>query len=132
MTDNHFNIKGLTNKEVVEARQKFGKNQLTFKKENGFWDALKSLLQEPMLILLLAASSLYFATGNTGDGIFMASAIVLVALISLFQDSRSRNALEKLKNFTQPSCKVIRNGEITDIHSEDLVMGDSLMVEEGT
>lgn len=132
MPTNHFNIKGLTDDEVVEARQKFGKNQLTFKKENGFLDALKSLLRDPMLILLLAASALYFATGNVGDGIFMASAIVLVALISLYQDSRSRNALEKLKDFTQATCKVIRNSEITDIHSEDLVMGDSLMVEEGT
>lgn len=132
MTTNNFNIKGLTDNEVIEARKKFGKNQLTYKKENSFLDALKSLLCEPMLILLLAASALYFATGNTGDGIFMASAIVLVALISLYQDSRSRNALEKLKDFTQPRCKVIRNSEITDIHSEDLVIGDSLMVEEGT
>ena len=132
MLTNNFNIKGLTDNEVIEARQKFGKNQLTYKKENGFFDALKSLLREPMLILLLAASTLYFATGNSGDGIFMASAIVLVALISLYQDSRSRNALEKLKNFTQATCKVIRNSEITDIQSEDLVIGDSLMVQEGT
>ncbi len=132
MSINNFNIKGLTDNEVLEARQKFGKNQLTYKKENGFLDALKSLLHEPMLILLLAASALYFATGHLDDGIFMASAIVLVALISLYQDSRSRNALEKLKDFTQPSCKVIRNSQITDIHSEDLVIGDSLMVEEGT
>lgn len=132
MSNNNFNIQGLTDNEVMQARQKFGKNQLTFKKENNFLDALKSLLREPMLILLLAASTLYFVTGNTGDGIFMASAIILVALISLYQDSRSRNALEKLKNFTQPSCKVIRNSEITDIKSEDLVIGDSLVVEEGT
>ena len=45
---------------------------------------------------------------------------------------RSRNALEKLKTFTQPECTVIRKGEIEAIQSEDLVMGDSLMVEEGT
>ena len=40
--------------------------------------------------------------------------------------------LEKLKNFTQPNCKVIRNGKVEEIKSEDLVVGDSLMVEEGT
>lgn len=59
-------------------------------------------------------------------------AIVLVWTISLYQDSRSRQALEKLKTFTQPNCKVIREGEVEEIKSEELVVGDSLMVEEGT
>lgn len=63
---------------------------------------------------------------------FLAAAIVLVAGISLYQDSRSRNALEKLKDFTQPLCKVIREGQVTQISSEDLTLGDSMIVEEGT
>jgi len=57
---------------------------------------------------------------------------VLVATISLYQDSRSRNALEKLKNFSEPSSKVIRNGELIEIKTEELVVGDFLMVEEGS
>jgi len=132
MTSNTFNIKGLTHQQVLEAREKHGFNRLQYKKENGFIDVLKSLAKEPMVILLLVASAIYFISGKTGDGIFMASAIVLVSAISLYQDSRSRNALEKLKNFTQPNCKVIRNGEVVEIKSEELVWGDSLMVEEGT
>ncbi len=132
MPNTNFNIKGLTDAQVLASRQKFGSNQLTFKKENSIYEGLKSLLQEPMLILLLAAATLYFITGNPGDGIFMASAIVLVALISLFQSSRSRNALENLKKISQPHCKVIRNDTVVEINSEDLVLGDSLMVEEGT
>jgi Ca2+-transporting ATPase len=132
MPSNTFNIKGLTHQEVLESREKHGYNRLQYKKENGFIDALKSLAKEPMVILLLVASAIYFISGQTGDGIFMASAIVLVSAISLYQDSRSRNALEKLKNFTQPNCKVIRNGEVEEIKSEELVLGDSLMVEEGT
>src|SRR5690606_4092832 len=39
---------------------------------------------------------------------------------------------EKLKDFSQPHCKVIRNGKIVEIVSEDLVVGDSIMVEEGS
>jgi len=132
MPANNFNIKGLTNEQVLEARKNYGYNRLDYKKENGFFDAIKSLVKEPMVILLLVASSVYFISGNTGDGIFLASAIVLVATISLYQDSRSRNALEKLKDFTQPWCKVIRNGIVEEIKSEDLVVEDSLMVEEGT
>ena len=85
-----------------------------------------------MVILLLVASAIYFISGEIGDGIFLAVSIVLVASISLYQDSRSRQALEKLNDFIQPNCKVIRNGAINEIKSEDLVLGDSLMVEMGT
>ena len=131
MPADDFNIKGLTDEEVLAAREKYGNNLLAFKKEKGFFYAVKTLAKEPMLILLFVAASLYFVTGDFGDGIFMASAIILVAAISLYQDSRSRNALEKLKDFTQPACKVIRNGAAGEIKSEDLVVGDSLIAEEG-
>ena len=131
MPANHFNINGLTKEQVITARETYGNNELQYKKEYGFLDALKGLAKEPMVVLLLVTSVIYFISGKTGDGIFLASAIVLVSTISLYQDSRSRNALEKLKTFTQPTCKVIRNGEITEIQSAELVIGDSLMMEEG-
>ncbi len=132
MAANNYNIQGLTTTQVTEARAKHGSNELNYKKENGFLNALKSIIKEPMVLLLFAASAIYFISGSIGDGVFLAAAIVLVAAISLYQDSRSRNALEKLKQFTQPGCKVIRNGEVTEIKSDELVVGDSLMVEEGT
>lgn len=131
MANNNFNIEGLTDQQVIEAREKFGHNTLEFKKENGFIDAVKSLAKEPMVVLLLAASIIYFVSGKTGDGIFLSFAIFLVATISLYQDSRSRNALEKLKSFSEPNAKVIRNGELIEIKSDELVVGDFLMVEEG-
>jgi Ca2+-transporting ATPase len=123
---------GLNDAEVINSRKKYGINQLNYKKENSFIDAVKGLAKEPMVILLLVTSGIYFVSGKTGDGIFLAAAIVLVAGISLFQDSKTRNALEKLKDFSQPKCKVIRNGKLIEINSQDLVVGDSLMVEEGT
>jgi Ca2+-transporting ATPase len=132
MSSNNFNQSGLTSEQVLQARAKHGDNQLNYKKENGFLDAVKSIAKEPMVLLLLVASIIYFISGKTGDGIFLSSAIILVSAISLYQDSRSRNALEKLKNFTQAKCKVIRNNETIEINSEDLVIGDYLMVEEGT
>ncbi|MEO8771125.1 MAG: cation-translocating P-type ATPase [Ferruginibacter sp.] len=132
MPENNFNIKGLTSKDVILAREKYGQNILNYKQENGIFDAIKNLAKEPMIILLLVASLIYFVSGKTGDGIFLLAAIIIVSVITLFQDSRSRNALQKLKNFTQPNCKVIRNGKTEEIKSEDLVIGDSLIVEEGT
>ncbi len=132
MSVDNFNISGLTDEEVLRARQEFGSNELVFKKESRLWIAIKGFIQEPMILLLLVASSIYFITGHTGDAIFLAAAIVLVSAISLYQDSRSRQALEKLKVLSQPHSKVIRNGEVVEINSDELVIGDSLMVEEGT
>lgn len=127
-----YSTDGLSAEQVLASRAKYGSNKLHFKKENRFWHALKSLVREPMVILLLSASLIYFITGNTGDGIFLSSAILLVSAISLYQDSRSRQALEELKDFTQPKCKVIRQGREMEIRGDDLVVGDSMMVDEGS
>ncbi|WP_375584217.1 cation-translocating P-type ATPase [Cyclobacterium xiamenense] len=132
MRIDNFNIQGLTSAQVNTAREKFGQNTLNYKKENSVLDALIKLAKEPMIILLLVASLIYFVSGKTGDGTFLVSAIIIVSIISLFQDSRSRNALQKLKTLTQPNCKVIRDGNLEEIKSESLVVGDSLVVEEGT
>lgn len=125
-------ITGLTESQVAASRTAHGSNELSFKKENGFWEALKTLAKEPMVVLLLAASVLYFISGKTGDGIFLGCAIVLVAAISLYQDSRSRNALEKLKSFTEPRARVIRNGQTIEINTDELVIDDCMVIEEGS
>lgn len=132
MPTNHFDIQGLTNSQVISAREKYGPNKLDFKKEDGFFYTLIRIIKEPMMIMLLVAAAIYFISGKAGDGIFLLVAIVFQTSISLYQDSRSKNALEKLNDFSQPNCKVIRDGEVVEIKSEDLVVGDSLMVEEGT
>lgn len=132
MLVDNFNIKGLSDQEVTEARNTYGNNSLVFKKNNALLGILKSLLHDPMILLLLLAAVIYFITGSSGDGIFMLIAIVLVSLIAIIQDMRSRNALEKLKAYSQPLCKVIRNEKMVTIPKEELVMGDSLVVEEGS
>jgi len=123
-------INGLTAAEVLAARQRFGKNELVTK-ETGFLSTLKDLFKEPMLLLLLVASLLYFITGETGNGIFMVSAIVLVTSISLYQESRSKNALAALKSLTMPTNKVIRDGVTIEVKREEIVIGDFMIVEEG-
>jgi Ca2+-transporting ATPase len=131
MNEYNFNLSGLSSAEVLRSRAESGKNTLEFKRKNGFLNALKSLAKEPMILLLLAVSAIYFILGENGDGVFLLSAVILVAFISLYQDSRSRNALDKLKNYTQAKCKVIRDGEVREIPSEELVSEDYLIVEEG-
>ncbi len=132
METNNFKINGLTNEEVIASRKKNGDNSIVFKEENHFLKSILNFLKDPMIVLLLVASSIYFISGKTADALFLVSAIVLISLISSYQNARSRNALAKLKDFTKPNCKVIRNGETLEIKTEELVIGDSLLVEEGS
>lgn len=124
-------IKGLSPSEVLVSREKNGKNLLDFKKENSILSVIRRLVQDPMVIILLVASIIYFISDKTADAIFLASAILFQIGISFFQDARSTNALEKLKEFIVAKSKVIRNGKVEEIKSEDLVLGDIIIVEEG-
>ena len=125
-------LEGLSDEEVIQSRKINGANSLEHNNENHFLASLLEMVKEPMFLLLLTATSIYFITGDYGDGIFMAVAIVLVSTISLYQESRSRNAIELLKKLSQPKSKVIRNGEIIEIPSEEIVLGDLIQTEEGT
>ncbi|MEO5599590.1 MAG: cation-translocating P-type ATPase [Cyclobacteriaceae bacterium] len=125
-----YGAQGLTAQQVLQARVAYGSNEV-IREDHSLLTILKGILKDPMLLILLVAALLYFITGKIGDGFFMASAIVLVAGISLYQQSRSRNALATLKTLTQPTCKVIRDGKVIEIKREEIVMGDCMMLEEG-
>jgi Ca2+-transporting ATPase len=125
-------IQGLSNQEVIHSRTKSGSNSMEHQDKNHFLASLIDIFKEPMFLLLLLATSIYFVIGEYGNGIFMLVAIVLVATISLFQESKSRNAIEELKKLSQPKSKVIRNGEIIEIPSEEIVLGDYIQSEEGS
>ena len=133
MEPGNFNdIQGLNDEGVLSAARQYGYNQVKRKERNAFLELLLDLLKEPMVILLLVTSTIYFITGNKGDAVFLAVSIVFVTAISIFQDRRSRSALKKLKALTAPESKVIRNGKVVSIRSEDMVMGDYMVIEEGT
>lgn len=132
MTEYHKLIKGLSNDEVVASRNKWGFNSLEHQQKNHLLISIIEIVKEPMFLLLFVAASIYYITGDYGDGIFMTIAILLVATISLFQEARSRNAIDTLKKLSQPKSRVIRNGEIIEIPSEEIVIGDCIQVQEGT
>ncbi|HEX9151007.1 MAG TPA: cation-translocating P-type ATPase [Flavobacterium sp.] len=125
-------IKGLSDHEVLQSRAKFGSNAIAYQDKNNFYTSLIEMIKEPMFLLLITATSIYFITGDFGNGIFMAIAILLVSTISLYQESKSRNAIAALKKLSQPKSKVIRNSEIIEIPSEEIVIGDFIQSEEGT
>ena len=132
MTQSTHSLRGLSDYEVIQSRKKHGYNSLEHQDKNSFLASLIEMFKEPMFLLLLTATAVYFVTGKFGDGLFMLAAILLVSTISLYQESRSRNAIESLKKLLQPKSKVIRNGGIVEIPSEEIVLGDLIQTEEGT
>ena len=132
MTQSNHSLQGLSNEEVIQSRKENGSNSLEHQDKNHFLASLIEMFKEPMFLLLLIATSIYFITGEYSNGIFMLAAIILVSAISLYQESKSRSAIEELKKLSQPKSKVIRNGEITEIPSEEIVLGDLIQTEEGT
>jgi Ca2+-transporting ATPase len=132
LTSDNSHSTGLSDQQVKESREKFGENKIAGKKRNTVLTAIFNIFKEPMILLLLAASTLYFFSGKTGDAIFLSSSILLVSAISLYQDSRSRNAIAQLQKLTNPLCKVLRNGKVIEIVNTELVVGDIMIIEEGT
>jgi Ca2+-transporting ATPase len=125
-------IKGLTNAQVEQSRAQNGSNSLNYQNKNSFLSSVIEMVKEPMFLLLVTATSIYFITGDYGNGVFMAIAIALVSTISLYQESKSRNAIEALEKLSQPKSKVIRDGAIIEVSSEEIVIGDVIQTEEGT
>jgi len=132
MTTQNSNISGLSESEVIQSRTTSGRNSLEHQEKNHLLLSLIDMVKEPMFLLLIAATTIYFITGEYSNGIFMAVAIAIVSAISLFQESRSRNAIDSLKKLSQPKCKVIRGGKVVEILSEEIVLGDCIQIEEGT
>ena len=131
MSERENLLKGLTGAEVILSRAEFGTNTLDQKGSKNFLHILKDIFTEPMMILLAAACSIYFFTGETGDGIIMLAAIFVVAGISIYQETKSESAIKSLKKLTQPLTNVIRNGLKTEVPSDDIVAGDIMIIEEG-
>jgi Ca2+-transporting ATPase len=132
MQGNPFDVDGLTDEQVKAARAQHGRNVLEEDDKGFFWPALKDALTEPMVLLLLAASLIYFLLQQWNEGFFMVGAILLLTALSLYQDSRSRTALGTLKALSMPKATVVRNGQVEKIPVEDVVVGDHAVAEEGS
>jgi len=63
-------LQGLRKEQVQQARLQYGTNEWNFKAEKGWWKMAKQLVSEPMVIMLLAASCLYFISGKQCSALF--------------------------------------------------------------
>ncbi len=124
-------LQGLATEETSSLQKQFGKNIFYTESPRRFYHILLEIVKEPMFVLLIVATTLYFILGETEEGIMMLAATVLVAAISVYQDVKSSNAIKALQQFTQPQVKVIRDGVEKTIDTEELVPGDLIILEEG-
>lgn len=127
----HKSYNGLTEPEVQQNRLKFGTNENTQVSQKKLWHLIFGIVKEPMFIILVVASIIYFILGESGEGFIMIGALCFVAGISLFQENRSNNAVEALKKLTDAGAKVIRNGATITIPITDIVVNDILVCEDG-
>ena len=125
------NIKGLTDEEVILSRESNGSNELIKKKKEPLILKILSIFQEPMFLLLIIAASVYFIVGEYGDGIIMLVFVVAVCFIEFIQEAKTDKALEELNKLSSLNVNVIRNGKRMVVSSEEIVVGDKVILEEG-
>jgi len=122
---------GLSDEEVIRSRQANGSNIFQMKEDHVFGYVLKEVVLEPMFIMLLAACIIYLLLKQYREGVIMLVAIFIVAGISIFQEWRSRNAVQALKKISAGKATVLRNAIRVRINAEEIVVDDLLLLEEG-
>lgn len=104
---------------------------MDLEKPHRLWEVVKDIATEPLFVILVCTASLYFILGEYGEGIIMLIALGFVSGISLYQENRSRTAVEALKKLTAPLAKVIRNGQPVEIDAAEIVIEDLILLEDG-
>ena len=130
-TLNIKNIAGLSDEEASNNRLQFGANIVNAEKQNKLWRLIRGVITEPLFILLVCTAIIYFILGNYSEGLVMLVAISFVAGISIYQEIKSRSAVENLKKMAAPLATVIRNSEVIKIDAGDVVIDDTIIVEDG-
>ena len=130
------NDNGLNEKEAEARLAEVGKNKLDEPpKEPMIKKFFKSLL-DPMIIMLLVSAGISFVTSiisheSFADVIIILFVVITNTILGMVQESKAENAIESLKEMTKATSKVQRNGMVRTINSEDLVIGDVIVLEAG-
>ncbi|MBQ8691374.1 MAG: calcium-translocating P-type ATPase, PMCA-type [Phascolarctobacterium sp.] len=128
---------GLTSEQVQASLEKYGNNTLSQPPRDTFLDKLLDNFKDPIIRILLFALlvNVVFVFMGHGDwietcGIFLA--ILLATLVSTYSEYSNENAFQKLQEeASRIRCKVWREGEPVEIHIDDIVVGDAIILEAG-
>ena len=90
-----------------------------------------SVLREPMLLLLLAATAVYLVLGDAGEALLLAVSVLAVIGLTIYQEQKSERALEALRELGSPRARVLRDGSPRVLPAGALVVGDVILLAEG-
>ena len=127
---------GLTSEQAKQRLEKNGLNKLKEPPRDGIVKKFIKALIDPMIIMLLAAAGISaitaFASGDSFTDVFIILFVVIVnTILSLVQESKAEGAIDSLMEMTKATSKVIRDGVVQNIKSEELVIGDVIVLEAG-
>lgn len=128
---------GLSNNEIIQRQEKYGKNKLEEKKKESFFIKFLKQFNDFMIIILIIASIVSAVVSKMqGENDFVDSFIIIGivifnALMGVIQESKAEKSIEALKQMTPQIAKVIRNGKKVEINAEELVKGDIIELEAG-
>ena len=126
------NNQGLTTKEAQKRLLKFGPNQIFKAAKISFWGIAKHEVTEPMILLLLVVGIFYSLWGKLEDAITIFVVIFLLVLAEVYNEFRAKKAIASLEKIAAPKTKVLMDGNIIEIDSENVVPDDILILTSGT
>ena len=128
---------GLSSERAAERLAQYGPNKLKEAEKPGFWKRFLTQLKDPMLLILLAAAGVSALTGaiagesEWAETIIILAVVLLNAVLGVLQESKAEAAIEALQTMTAATCKVLRDGKMAVLHSDELVPGDVVLLEAG-
>ena len=128
---------GLSDKEVEQSREKYGSNEIPDSEPTTFWEEFKETFSDPMIKILLAIAALmivmfFFGYAEIYEPLGTIIAVFIVAFVSAKTGVASDTKYRELKDSTEKDkCKVHRNGVVTVIEVDDVVVGDKVLLQSG-
>lgn len=127
---------GLSTPEAEKRLAEHGKNKLAEGKKESLIVKFFKQMMDPMIIVLIVAAALSGITAfwegeSFADVFIILFVVILNAVLGVIQESKAEEAIEALKTMTAANSKVLRDGKLVVVHSEDLVPGDIVLLEAG-
>ena len=127
---------GLSAAEAEARLAKNGKNKLKAAKKDSLIKRFFMQMADPMILILLAAAAISAVTsvyeGEAPTDVFIILFVVIVnAVLGVYQESKAEKAIEALQEMSAATSKVLRGGAVVQVKSEDLVVGDVVLLEAG-
>lgn len=123
--------KGLTRREAMERRAKYGANRLESQEQKSLGQMIAEQLNDPLILTLVVAMAISLMLHELGDAVIIVTVVVLNAAVGIIQEGKAGKAVEALKKISSPQAVVLREGERTKIAAEELVQGDIVLLEAG-